>query len=152
MRHKILLSLKYKIQTQKREHARIKGKKIWRKSIRKMFRYLYHLFAFKWNVFIFFFHSKKNFWFFCSTLFFSLFLNRPFHNVSFIDFILIYIIDFISNIVNICLIWIITLSVKIKIEIRLFGQLPVKEYILKFNIRSSTKRCGISEDTVITYV
>ena len=47
------------------------------------------------------------------------------------------------------LIWIIMLSFKIKIKIRLLGQFSANKYMLKFNNRSTTKRCGICLKLII---
>ena len=47
------------------------------------------------------------------------------------------------------LIWIIMLSFKIKIKIRLLDQFSENKYMLKFNNGSTTKRCGICLKLII---
>ena len=47
------------------------------------------------------------------------------------------------------LIWIIMLSFKIKIKIRLLDQFSENKYMLKFNNGSTTKRCGMSLKLII---
>ena len=47
------------------------------------------------------------------------------------------------------LIWIMMLSFKIKIKIRLLDQFSENKYMLKFNNGSTTKRCGICLKLII---
>ena len=54
-----------------------------------------------------------------------------------------------NTVYMIYLIWIISLSFKIKIKIRLLGQFSANKCMLKFNNRSTTIRCGMCLNLII---